>query len=126
MNEYMLLIRNKTDAINTISEKEKTHFLKACEYYIGKLKEDKKLLSAQPLARNGLILSFKNKKWEEEPLKNNTNLQVGYYHILASDINEAVLIAKDNPDFFYNSDATIEIRPIKTKENTGFKYPTSY
>jgi hypothetical protein len=125
MNEYMLLIRNKTDAINTISEKEKTHFLKACEYYIGKLKEDKKLLSAQPLARNGFILSFKNEKWEEEPLNSNTNLQVGYYHILASDIKEAVSIANDNPEFIYNSGSTIEIRPIKIKEEiTGFKYPT--
>ena len=52
--------------------------------------------------------------------------QVGYYHIRANDIQEAIKIAKNNPEFEYVPSATIEVRPIKTKEvETGFVYPTN-
>jgi hypothetical protein len=48
-----------------------------------------------------------------------------YYHIRANDIREAVAIARDNPEFEYVPSATIEIRPVKTKEEkTAFVYPT--
>ena len=51
--------------------------------------------------------------------------QVGYYHILAMDLDEAIKIAKDNPEFEYVPSANIEVRPIKTKETeTDFTYPT--
>jgi len=50
---------------------------------------------------------------------------VAYFHILATNIDEAIQIAKDNPEFAYIPSATIEVRPIKTKEiETGFIYPT--
>jgi len=52
-------------------------------------------------------------------------VQVGYYHILAGDLDEAITIAKENPEFEYVPSASIEVRPIKTKEaETGFVYPT--
>jgi hypothetical protein len=45
---------------------------------------------------------------------------------MANDIQEAIKIAKDNPEFEYVPSATIEVRPIKTKEvETGFVYPTN-
>jgi len=43
-------------------------------------------------------------------------VQVGYYHILANDIDEAIAIAKENPEFAYVPSATIEVRPAKMKE----------
>jgi hypothetical protein len=49
---------------------------------------------------------------------------VGYYHILAEDLEEAIAIAKKNPEFAYSTTARIEVRPIKTKEViTGYVYP---
>ena len=49
---------------------------------------------------------------------------VGYYHILAKDIDDAIEIAKGNPEFEYGVKARIEVRPIKVKEETtGFTYP---
>ena len=43
----------------------------------------------------------------------------------ATSNNEAIKIAKDNPEFEYLPSASIEVRPIKTKEvETGFVYPT--
>jgi hypothetical protein len=39
-------------------------------------------------------------------------------------LDDAIAIAKDNPEFEYVSSATIEVRPIKMKEQeTGFVYP---
>jgi hypothetical protein len=39
-------------------------------------------------------------------------------------MNEAVEIAKHNPEFVFSATARIEVRPIKTKETTtGFVYP---
>lgn len=39
-------------------------------------------------------------------------------------MNDAVEIAKQNPEFAFGTTARIEVRPIKTKENTtGFVYP---
>jgi hypothetical protein len=39
-------------------------------------------------------------------------------------MNEAVSIAKENPEFEYGTTARIEVRPIKTKEvTTNYVYP---
>ena len=49
-------------------------------------------------------------------------VQVGYYR--ANDMEEAIAMAKDNPEFEFVPSASIEVRPIKMKEEaTGFVYP---
>jgi hypothetical protein len=45
-------------------------------------------------------------------------VQLGYYHILAKDMDEAIAVAKENPEFEYGKTARVEVRPIKTKEET--------
>jgi len=98
--------------------------LKKCEVYILNLKQEGKLISAQPLIREGKIISGQSGAWKEELIRGNDEIQVGYYHILAKDIEEAIFIAKGNPEFDYGSTARIEVRPIKTKEEiTDFVYP---
>ena len=100
-------------------------FIKKCETYIGKLKSENKLIAAQPIVREGVVLKKTDKGWTEKDIKTKKETQVGYYHIRAIDIQEAIKIAKDNPEFEYVPSATIEVRPIKTKEiETGFVYPT--
>jgi len=42
---------------------------------------------------------------------------------MANDMNDAIAIAKGNPEFEYTPTAKVEVRPIKTKEKTGFAYP---
>ena len=45
---------------------------------------------------------------------------------IASNIEEAIEIAKRNPEFEYTNTARVEVRPIKTKEvSTGLVYPQS-
>lgn len=124
MKEFMFYIRNKKDAKNSLSPDEHLAFIKQCEVYIGALKSKNMLVAAQPLIREGVVISKVNDKWAERDISGDTEVQVGYYHILANDINEAINIAKDNPEFAYVPSASIEVRPIKTKEKeTGFVYP---
>ena len=124
MKEFMFLIRNDGDAKAALSPDKHLEFVKQCEVYIGKLKAKNKLIAAQPLVREGVIISNAGNSWKETLCNPNKEIQVGYYHILADDINEAIAIAKDNPEFAYVPTATIEVRPIKMKEETTkFVYP---
>jgi hypothetical protein len=123
MNEYMLFIRNHGDIKNTFSPDKHSEFIKKCEVYIKHLKREGKLISAQPLVDYGKIISGSNGTWKEIPLNEKEEMQVGYYHIFARNIDEAVAIAKQNPEFEYTPAASIEVRPIKTKEEgSGFVY----
>lgn len=122
--EFMLYIRNEGDAKAFLSADEHLKFIKQCEVYIGQLKSENKLVAAQPIVREGFIISKSNSGWAEKSIDPTTEVQVGYYHIIANDMAEAIEIAKRNPEFAFVSSATIEIRPIKTKEvETNFVYP---
>ncbi|HNQ00451.1 MAG TPA: YciI family protein [Bacteroidia bacterium] len=124
MKEFMFYIRNEKDAKKSLSEEQHLAFIKQCEVYIGKLKSENKLIAAQPIVREGVILKKKGESWTEKDIATDKETQVGYYHILAKDLNEAIQIAKANPEFYYVPSATIEVRPIKTNEvETGFVYP---
>jgi hypothetical protein len=124
MKEFMLLIRNEIDHQAEWSQEQHQQFLKKCEVYIGKLKSAGKLISAQPMVREGKLISGSNNAWNEKPFNESKEVIVGYYHILANDMDDAVAIAKGNPEFEYGATARIEVRPIKMKEaTTGFVYP---
>lgn len=126
MKEFMFYIRNEKDAKKSLTADRHLAFIKQCEVYIAKLKSENKLIAAQPIVREGVVLKKTNAGWTERDITTDKETQVGYYHILAKDIAEAIKIAKDNPEFEYVPSATIEVRPIKTKEaETGFVYPTN-
>ncbi len=81
--------------------------------------------SAQPLVREGRMIFRSGDAWKEVPFNEARAVIVGYYHILAKDLNDAIAIAKRNPEFEYGTTARIEARPIKMKEeNTSYVYPT--
>jgi hypothetical protein len=120
----MLLVRNEIDHQASWSPEKHQQFLKKCEDYIENLRKEGRLKSAQPLVREGKIISFSKGAWKDGPFNESKEVIVGYYHILAEDLNGAIAIAKGNPEFEYGSTARIEVRPIKTKEeSTGFVYP---
>ena len=123
MKEFMLLIRNEIDHQATWSPEKTRQFLKDCSLYIDKLIKEGNLKSAQPLVREGKIISGSKQTWKDGPFNETKEVIVGYYHILAKDIDEAIEIAKGNPEFEYGTSARIEVRPIKLKEETtGFVY----
>ncbi len=124
MNEYMLLIRNVGDGKAGMTAEQHLAFVKGCEDYIGILKKVNRLIAAQPLIREGKTISKKNGDWVENPVHAANEIQVGYYHIRAESLEDAITIAKGNPEFEYVPTASIEVRPIKIKEEkTEFVYP---
>ncbi len=124
MKEFMLLIYNETDHQSNWTEERHQQFLKSCESYIGNLQKSGKLRIAQPLVREGSILSGSKERWQVVPFNETGEVQVGYYHILAGDMDEAMEIAKGNPEFEFSTTARIEVRPIKMREeSTGYTYP---
>ncbi len=124
MKEFMLLIRNEINHQDGWNDEKQHSFLKACEKYIDNLTNDGKLKSAQPLIREGKMISGSTRAWKIDPFNASNEIIVGYYHIFAKDIDEAISIGKANPEFEYGTTARIEVRPIKTKESsTGYSYP---
>jgi len=124
MKEFMFYIRNEKDAKNSLTEDQHLAFIKKCETYINFLKSENKLIAAQPIVREGIVLKKTDNGWTEKDITSEKETEVGYYHILANDMDEAIKIAKANPEFEYVPSATIEVRPVKTKEiETGFEYP---
>ena len=124
MKEFMFRILNLSNHKESFSPEIHQEFLKKCEVYIAKLKAGGNLIAAQPLVREGKIVSKTSNGWKEIPFNETDEVQVGYYHILAKDLDHAIELAKGNPEFEYGETARIEIRPIKMKESTtGFVYP---
>ena len=124
MKEYMHYIRNAGDAKAALSPEEHLAFVKKCEVYIGKLKAEGKLIAAQPIVREGFVISKADGNWTRQTVDPGKEVQVGYYHIRANDMDEAIEIAKANPEFEYVPSASIEVRPVKTREEkTNFVYP---
>lgn len=124
MKEFMFFIHKKSNSEESLTPFKHTQFLQACEKYIGELKQKGALLSAQPISWTGTIIAGKEGRWIEAPFYEPVEVIGGYYHIRAKDLDEAIAIAKANPEFQYNENTRIEVRPIKTREETtGFTYP---
>lgn len=122
--EFMLYIRNAGDAKAALSPDDHLAFVKQCEVYIERLRKADQLVAAQPIVREGFIISRKANSWHQTMIDPSKEVQVGYYHIKAASLEEAISIAKDNPEFAFVPSASIEVRPIKMKEEqTNFVYP---
>ena len=122
--EFMLYIRNAGDAKAALSSDEHLAFVKQCEVYIGRLQSQGKLVAAQPIIREGFVLSKSLDGWSKVAIDPTKEVQVGYYHIMVDNMDEAIEIAKQNPEFEYVPSARIEIHQIKTKEDkTDYVYP---
>ena len=124
MVEFIFFIRKQKNSKDNLPRDVHHQFLKSCESYIDNLKSKNQLISAQPIDWRGKIISNKNQSWNESSFDESDEVIGGYYHILANSLEEAVEIAKRNPEFAYTDTARIEVRPIKMKEqSTGFIYP---
>lgn len=127
MEEYLLLITNKLDEKSSWTKDKHQQFIKSCEDYMDKLMSNSQLISAQPLVREGTIVTKQNGSFTDKALNAQDEIHVGYYHITASNFDKAVEIAKKNPEFEYCTSAKIEVRPINPKDEiSGFVYPKAY
>lgn len=115
MKEFLLLIRTEGDHFDSMSTADQQDHVQRVGKYIGKLMEEGKLKGAQPLEMDGKIIHGKKGVFKDGPFNESKEVIVGYFHILANDLNEALDIAKANP-LFQDTEAWIEVRPVKTLE----------
>ncbi len=112
MQEFMIFIRTKGDHLEGLSpEQQQSHVQKIGEY-IGGLMESGKLKGAQPLEMDGAIIHGNKGVFKDGPFNESKEVIVGYFHIEAEHIEEAMEIAKANP-MFDDAEGTIEVRPIR-------------
>ena len=112
MQEFMLFIKTKGDHLEGLSPEQQQAHVQKIGNYIGGLMKDGKLKSAQPLDMAGATIHGNKGVFKDGPFNESKEVIVGYFHILAENLDEAVEIAKANP-VFEDTEATIEIRPIK-------------
>jgi len=122
MNEYLLLIKNDRREKEGLSGENHLKFVQECEQYISSLKHENRLIAAQPLYDLAGVVTITSKG--EIDKQQESLCYVGYYHIYAESLEDAMEVAQRNPEFKYKPSSSIEIRAIKMKEkSTGFKYP---
>ena len=63
VKEFMLYIRNAGNAKAALTPEEHLEFVQECEVYIGELKSRKKLVGAQPILREGYVISKSGAGW---------------------------------------------------------------
>src|SRR6267154_4802875 len=68
MQEFMLLVRNEGERLAALSPDQRLQFVKKCEVYIGNLKKEGKLMAAEPLVREGRVISGTPASWKDEPI----------------------------------------------------------
>ena len=80
--------------------------------YIGNLMKEGKLKNANPIEKEGSrIVAKNNGTLKDGPFNESKEVVAGYFHLVATDINEAVQIAKENP-IFNDISTKIEVYPL--------------
>jgi hypothetical protein len=115
MKQFLLLVRTEGDHLETLSPQDQKAHVERVGNYIGKLMQQGKLHSAQPLEMGGTIIASPKGKVKDGPFNETKEVVAGYFLIEAGSLEEAIEIAKDNP-VLENEKARIEIRPIKKME----------
>ena len=118
MKEFLLLIRTEGDYCADMSAELYQQHIDKVGNYIRNLKQLGKLIGAQPLSMNGEMVQGRKGIFKDGPFIETKELIVGYFHILANDLEEAKEIAKANP-IFEDTDARIEVREIKKEDGLG-------
>ncbi len=111
MKEFMVFIRNEGNPVMKLSTEQQQEHVQKVGAYIKGLFEAGKMKAAQPLEMEGTIVSQKQGKFIDGPFNETKEVISGYYHILASDLDEAIAISKADPRF-EDGDWRLEVRPI--------------
>lgn len=109
----MLFVRTEDDHLARMSPKEQQDHVAKIGNYISMLMKEGKLKGAQPLDMGGTIVYGNKRVFKDGPFSESKEVIVGYFHILANDLMDAIEIAKANP-LFEVTKASIEVRPIKS------------
>ena len=115
MQEFMIFIKTTGDHMEHLTPEQQQGHIQKVGAYIGGLMETGKLKGAQPLEIGGAVIEHNEGIFKDGPYTESKEVIVGYFHIVAKNLEEAIEIGKANP-IFEDINATMEIRPIKSVE----------
>jgi hypothetical protein len=109
-SEYMLLFRG-THWDKRLSPEEIQMVMSQWTSWFDRLTQQGKIKSAQPLVREGQIVSWKKGQTVSDgPFAESKEAIGGYFLLKVKDPDEAVAIAKECPTLKYG--VTVEVRPV--------------
>lgn len=112
MKDYLLIIRTEGSVWQDLSPEQLQKHMENGSAYIGKLIKEGKLKNANPIEKEGSRIVAKNHgTLKDGPFNESKEVVAGYFHIVATNIEEAVSIAKENP-IFNDIPTKIEIHPM--------------
>ena len=79
MKQFLLLIRTEGDHLETLSPEEQQARVQRVGGYIGKLMQQGKLHSAQPLEMEGRIIGSPKSKLKDGPFNETKEVIAGYF-----------------------------------------------
>lgn len=111
MAEYLLLFRGGDHEEAQKSPEKWQEHMQKWMHWMGALKEEGKLIGAQPLVNTGKVITGTNKVISDGPYAEGKELVGGYLACKADSYDEAVEIAKNCPILEHNG--IVEVREIK-------------
>jgi hypothetical protein len=109
-NEYLILFRGD-EWYNRLSPEEIQQAMTRIKAWFDNLAATGKLKAAQPLARQGKVVSGKNGRVVADgPFTESKEAIGGYLLLSVSNLEDAVTIAKNCPSLEYG--ARLEVRPV--------------
>ncbi len=111
MKDFLLILRTEGSVWSDLSPEQLQHHIKNGGAYIGKLMQESKLKSANPVDKGSRIVTAANGVLKDGPFNESKEVIAGYFLIEAKDMDEAVEIAKANP-IFNDIPTKIEVHPM--------------
>ena len=108
-NEYLLLFRGK-EWWKNLSPQELQQAMDRFKNWFDKLTQEGKLKAAQPLAREGAIVSKNGKIVADGPFAESKEAIGGYFLLQVSSLAEAIAVAQSCPSLEHGTQ--VEVRPV--------------
>jgi hypothetical protein len=115
MSQFMLFIKATGNPIGNLPQEKQEAHIKKVGGYIQNLAVNGSLKNAQPLIPNGVVVSNLDGSFSETAIDEKQEMIVGFYHIQAKNMTDAIKIAKSDPRF-KDGKWRIEIREIMKVE----------
>src|SRR3954464_4118762 len=111
MKDFLLILRTDGNVWTDLSAEQLQKHMEHGTNYIGNLMKEGKLKNANPVDKGSRIVTETNGVLKDGPFNESKEVVAGYFLIAATDIHEAVEIAKANP-IFKDIPTKIEVYPM--------------
>ena len=111
MNDFLLILKTEGSVWTDLPPEKLKEHMEHGMAYIGKLISEGKLKSASPVDKGSKLITGSKGTFMDHPFNESKEVIAGYFLITATDIEEALTIAKENP-IFNDIPTKIEVHPL--------------